>query len=148
MYFDEILDIGVHVAEALTASHAKGVIHRDIKPANIFLTTTGQAKVLDFGLAKLTAEAKLATATDTGIEESLTAVGVIPGTAVYMAPEQARSEALDARSDLFSFGVVLYEMSTGKKPFAGTNIVTTLDAGLHKRPVPPSSLNPAIPMEL
>ena len=148
MDIDQVLDIGVQVSEALTASHAKGIIHRDIKPANIFLTTTGQAKVLDFGLAKLTTEAKLATSTDTGIEDSLTAVGVIPGTAVYMAPEQARSEPLDPRSDLFSFGVVLYEMSTGKKPFSGTNIVTTLDSVLHQKPVPPSSLNPAIPPEL
>src|SRR5215470_1792417 len=108
----------------------------------------GHPKVLDFGLAKLTMEAKLATSTDTGIEDSLTAVGVIPGTAVYMAPEQARSEPLDPRSDLFSFGVVLYEMSTGKKPFSGTNIVTTLDAVLHQKPTPPSSLNAAIPPEL
>jgi serine/threonine protein kinase/tetratricopeptide (TPR) repeat protein len=145
---DEILDIAVQVADALIASHEKGIIHRDIKPANIFLTTAGPVKVLDFGLAKLTKDQKLGTATDTGVEDSLTAVGVIPGTAVYMSPEQARSEDLDARSDLFSFGVVLYEMATGKKPFSGTNIVTTLDAVLHQKPVSPLTTNPGLPTAL
>src|SRR6516165_8696588 len=145
---EEILDIAVQVADALIASHEKGIIHRDIKPANIFLTTAGPVKVLDFGLAKLTKDQKLGTATDTGVEDSLTAVGVIPGTAVYMSPEQARSEDLDARSDLFSFGVVLYEMATGKKPFSGTNIVTTLDAVLHQKPVSPLTTNPNLPTAL
>jgi len=145
---DEVLDIALQVADALTASHEKGIIHRDIKPANIFLTTSGSVKVLDFGLAKLTRDQRLGTATDTGVEDSLTAVGVIPGTAVYMSPEQARSEELDARSDLFSFGVVIYEMATGKKPFTGTNIVTTLDAVLHQKPVSPLAVNPELPTEL
>ena len=146
MGLEQVLDISIQVADALAASHAKGIVHRDIKPANIFITPSGQAKVLDFGLAKLLHN--VGTDDDAGADNSLTAVGVIPGTAVYMSPEQARSEEIDFRSDLFSFGVVMYEMSTGKKPFAGNNSLATLNAVLNQRPVPPRDLNPKLPVEL
>jgi serine/threonine protein kinase len=149
---EDLLDIAVQVADALAASHARGIVHRDIKPANIFLTPSGQVKILDFGLAKLaksnSSDQGVGTTTDSSLEESLTQVGVIPGTAVYMSPEQARSEDLDVRSDIFSFGVVLFEMATGKKPFTGTNVVMTLHAVINSKPASPRSINPAVPAEL
>jgi serine/threonine protein kinase len=145
MELEEILTIGIQVSDALAACHAKGIIHRDIKPANIFLTNTGQVKILDFGVAKLAPGIR---AGDADLEDPLTMAGDIFGTAVYMSPEQARGEELDARTDLFSLGVVLYQMATGQRPFIGSNAVTTLEAVMNHKPVSPLKLNPNLPPEL